>query len=638
MSNENHRRRIRLPLTLLNLMGGLLLLSDSLSYIGLGKTDMVDLALTHISNSIVFLLCALMPPVYAVYVVVRTFGDFSLRRHAPARGRIIACMVLSGIAAILVLVSQVTGIYYTIDSGNNYHRGDWFPLSLVFPSICFLLVVSILIQYRHKLGRWQLIALSSYLIFPTVGMVIQAFSIGYSYINMGIGLSAILLFIEWTFSTNNEIRHIARTEVRTGLPNEHGCVEWLNHMHNQPELLKYTAVFFDLVKFSDINRKYGITGGNVILASYGLTLSEHLAKDELLARQYGNQFVAVIRNEHIDSFLSLLSGFPVSFYDKQAGDVREVEVAARAGVFRIDRSDMDGEDIISRAAIALSMAKTKTGAQNIFMTRELLNDLEEKRKFENEIEHGLKNDEFIPFYQPKVDAKTHTLCGAEALARWSHNGGIYPPSSFISLMEENRSICELDLMILRKVCRDLAGWIAEGLTPPTISVNFSRRNLADPEIADRINEIISASGIPHHLIEIEVTETSDEFPIQVLKKFVDALHQFGYLVSIDDFGCASSSLTLLREITFDTLKIDKGFVDKDDSKDQTILEYIVKLAKSLDLQIVAEGIEYEKQVRKLRDLGVMVIQGYFYDKPMPADGLKKRLESPHYEESKRLES
>ena len=302
LSNENHKKRVRFPLTLLNFLGGALLLFEAMTCISNKRTDFSSLIMSHVSNSIVFLICAIMPPVYAVYVAVRTFGDFSLNRRAPARFRIMACLILSGVASALVMFSQVSGIYYTIDSNNEYHRGKFFPLSLVFPLICILLVFSIMIQYRKKLGALQFLALSSYLILPTAGMIIQFFSFGYSYMSIGIGLSALLLFVEGSLSQSNEIRHIARTEVRTGLPNEHGCVEWLNHMHNQPILKEYSAVFFDLVKFSDINRKYGINGGNVILASYGLSLSERLTKDELLARQYGNQFVAVIKSDHVDDF------------------------------------------------------------------------------------------------------------------------------------------------------------------------------------------------------------------------------------------------------------------------------------------------------------------------------------------------
>ena len=631
----NQRKSVRFLLTLLNLMAGVILACDSLAYIYCGSSSHIYYVMARLSNGLVYMTSMLILSVYAMYVAVRAFGDFSIRRHAPARGRLIACFLLSATGVILVIVSQFTGLYYSFDELNNYRRGPGFLLSLFFPVAVAILVATILVQYRKKLGKWQLLALSSYLILPAAGMVVQALFYGYSYMNIGLGLSALLIFIECTISKNNELSHVARTEMRTGLANEHGCVEWLNSMQGKPRLLEYSAVFFDLIKFSDINRKYGMTEGNVILASYGLALSETLEKDELLARQYGNQFVAVIKNDHVNAFLDHLSGMEVSFYDKLSEDVRTVTVSARCGVFRIDRTDLDGEEIISCAAIALSMAKNKTGVNSVFMTRELLNDMEKRRQFENEIEQGLQNNEFVPYYQPKVDALTHTLCGAEALARWEHDGNVLSPAAFVALMEENHSISNLDLCILDRVCKDLTSWIEQGLNPPTVSVNISRRNLADPAIADRINDIIQSNHVPRHLIEIEVTETADEFPIFVLKNFVDALHEYGYLVSIDDFGCASSSLTLLREITFDTIKIDKGFVDKDYSKDLTILEYIVKMAKTLELKIVAEGIEHEGQVRTLLDMGVTVIQGYFFDMPLSAADMKKRLTSPTYEEVKR---
>ncbi|MBO4927970.1 MAG: EAL domain-containing protein [Clostridiales bacterium] len=630
LSNESHQKRVRFPIMALNLLAGLLLAADSLAYIYRGRDTQMVYVMNHLSNFVVFAVSVLILPVYAVYVTVRVYGDFSLRRKAPARKRLIACMLLSAIGFALVILSQFYDFYYIIDDMNNYHRGPWFLLSLVFPAAVSILVVTILIENRRKLGIHQFLVLASYLIFPAIGLLLQVFFYGLSYMNMGIGISAILMFIEGTISKNNELRHVARTEMRTGIANEHGCVEWLNNMRGQPRLLDYTAVFFDLCKFSDINRKYGMENGNVVLANYALTLTEHLDKDELLARQYGNQFVAVIKNGHVPDFLSLLSGLSVSFYDKREGDVMNVSVSARAGVFRVDRKDLDGEEIISCAAIGLAMAKAQADGSVIYITREILDELEKRKKLEKDINHGLKTGAFVAYYQPKVDARTHKLCGAEALARWSREGLVLSPGQFIPLMEENRTICTLDLLILSEVCKDIASWIEQGLEPITVSVNFSRRNLADPDIVDRIHEIIKKSGIPKHLIEIEVTETADEFPIHVLKRFVDSLHQYGYLVSIDDFGCASSSLTLLREITFDTIKIDKGFIDKDYPKDLTILEHIVKMAKSLELTIVAEGIEHEEQVRTLLNMGVSIIQGYYFDRPMPIDEMTRRLVSPQY--------
>ena len=197
-------------------------------------------------------------------------------------------------------------------------------------------------------------------------------------------------------------------------------------------------------------------------------------------------------------------------------------------------------------------------------------------------------------------------------------------------MESNDTIRYLDMHILECVCEDIAGWLKEGIEIPVISVNFSRRNLADPDLARKIDEVVKASKIPSDLIEIEVTESSDEFSIDVLGNFVDELHKLGYKASIDDFGSASSSLTLLREISFDTLKIDKGFVDHSKKRDLAILSHIIKLAKEIDTGIVAEGVEQKNQIDVLDQLGVDVIQGYFFDKPLSKAEMTDRLKAPYY--------
>ena len=260
----------------------------------------------------------------------------------------------------------------------------------------------------------------------------------------------------------------------------------------------------------------------------------------------------------------------------------------------------------------------------------MLDDAANRKKLESDIKEGLRNNEFKPFYQPKVNSRTGKMCGIEALARWIHDGKTMPPESFIHIMESNDTIRFLDMHILRCVCEDIAEWIKEGIEIPVISVNFSRRNLADRVLAKKIDAEVRSCKIPKELIEIEVTETADEFSIGVLSDFVDELHQLGYKVSIDDFGSASSSLTLLREIAFDTLKIDKGFIDNSKERDLAILTYIIRLAKEIDTGIVVEGVEQKNQVDVLDKLGVNVIQGFFYDKPLSKDDITARLRSPFY--------
>ena len=448
--------------------------------------------------------------------------------------------------------------------------------------------------------------------------------------NIFMGVSVLLMFFENVIHKEREIVIATKTEVRTGLANEHACIEWLNAMKGSEEIKEYSAVFFDLRKFSDINRIYGIKNGNTILANFGNIMQGKIEEDEILGRQFANQFVAIIKDRNMDAFLETLKGVEVPFIDSETGAENKVILTSRIGVYDIDRSDLDGEDILVMATQALIIAKSKDTDDIVWLTQELLDSITARKKLESDIREGLKTGEFVPFYQPKVNSGTGEICGTEALSRWIHDGKTISPAIFIPIMESNDTIRLLDLHILKCVCEDISEWLSEGLEAPVISVNFSRRNLADPKLASKIDTVVKQSNIPKGLIEIEVTETVDEFSIGILRDFVDELHGLGYKVSIDDFGSASSSLTLLREIAFDTLKIDKGFVDHDKKRDQTILSNIVRMAREIDTDIVAEGVEQQNQIDQLNKLGVIVIQGYFYDKPLPKEQMTERLKSPHY--------
>ena len=500
----------------------------------------------------------------------------------------------------------------------------------MLPTLGAVLVATVIINHRAKMTVAQRLVLISYLVLPLIGEIIQIFFFGSSLMNICMGLSVLMMFFENVINKDKEIIRATKTEVRTGLANEHACIEWLNSMKGNEELKKFAAVFFDLRKFSDINRIYGIENGNRILANFSNIMLDKIEKDEILGRQFGNQFVAIIKHRNLDEILKFLKGVEVPFIDAETGITNKVTLSARVGVYEIDRVDLEGEDILVFAAQALVIAKSKDTDDIVWLTKDLLDSIAERKKLESDIRSGLDKGEFKPYYQPKVNIKTGKLCGVEALSRWSREGQIVAPGVYIPIMEHNDTIRLLDLQILKCVCDDIAGWMRDGIEAPVASVNFSRRNLADPELSRKIDSVVRASGIPKDLIEIEVTETADEFSIGDLSSFVDELHKLGYKASIDDFGSASSSLTLLREVSFDTLKIDKGFVDNSKKRDLSILTYIIKLAKEIDTDIVAEGVEQEKQVELLDRLGVDVIQGYYFDKPMPKDDMTVRLKTPSY--------
>ena len=371
--------------------------------------------------------------------------------------------------------------------------------------------------------------------------------------------------------------------------------------------------------------------GDMLLKNYSAKLSEMLKADEFLAREGSDHFIAVIKKENLEELLEFLKETEVSItYGIGEEKSVVVKVSSVAGVFEINEEYMKAEDILSNAYTALLYAKTVSKKSVDYMSDELKERLENERKLKGTLYEALEKEEFQVYYQPKIDINSNTLCGGEALVRWLHEDNIIPPEEFIPVMEKNDSVCALDFYVLRHVCEDIKEWQKEGLDIPTISVNLSRRNLSNNNLAKDIDNIVKAFGISKDLIEIEITETNDEFPTRVLREFVSSLHELGYKVAVDDFGCGAASLSLLRETDFDTLKIDKGFIHSAFDKNLTILTHIVNLAKAIDMKIVAEGVETQKQKEILSDLGVNIVQGYFYDRPLPKDEMVSRMTNRMY--------
>ena len=443
-----------------------------------------------------------------------------------------------------------------------------------------------------------------------------------------ISLAVLLYAIYFKSIVDREEKEKLETrELKTGLLNENACVNKLNEMRGSVRLQDYAAVYFDLARFGFVNDQYGMEVGNRVLVEYARTIEAMLRSDEILARQGSDRFIAIVLKRNLDIILDQLGGTQVKFV--MDGNKYELTIGAHIGVFMIDSEEIQGEEIISNAYTALSYGKS-AGNEITYMTSELKNTIKDDKQFANDIPIAMANEEFIAYYQPKVNSSTNMLCGAEALVRWMRNGHLVSPGRFIPVMETKDLMCDMDFYMLRHVCADISKWIEQGLVPPTISVNFSRRNLSNIHLAADIDAIVKEYHVPKKMIEIEITETIDEFPISVLKNFVDDLHKLGYKVAVDDFGSGSSSLSLLREVTFDTLKIDKGFVDRAYAKDLTILSYMIKLAKAIGLEVLAEGVEQYEQVDTLRQLGCLVIQGYYYDRPLPKEDFEKRVINRRY--------
>ena len=265
------------------------------------------------------------------------------------------------------------------------------------------------------------------------------------------------------------------------------------------------------------------------------------------------------------------------------------------------------------------------------LAEELKEKIELSRLVQKKFFADLNDGKIVPYYQPKVDISNNTICSSEALSRWFTNDEeILPPNKFIPILEQYGYICELDFYMLNKVCKDIKEQLEKGIEPVTVSINFSRYHFIDQKVdfsfIKRIISTIFNYAIDTKYIEIEFTEAGMLEDYTIINKFVEILHLYGIKVSIDDYGKGYSSLELLLQVPFDIIKMDKSFVDKYNTENgNVILSSTIDMMKKLGKTVICEGIENEDQLNYLKNINCDVVQGYYYDKPLPKEDYEKRL-------------
>lgn len=241
---------------------------------------------------------------------------------------------------------------------------------------------------------------------------------------------------------------------------------------------------------------------------------------------------------------------------------------------------------------------------------------------------ALKEKQFVVYYQPKYALSTEEIIGAEALVRWQHpQKGLMSPAEFIPLFERNGFITDLDIYVWDAVCSDLNSWIREGKHIIPISVNVSRTDIYNPELPDILCALTDKYGIPISLLHLEITETAYTEDSDQLINTVNKLIELGFLIEMDDFGSGYSSLNMLSELPINILKLDMSFINESaNDRKKRILRVITYLARELNLPVVAEGVETEKQVLLLRELGCDYAQGYYYARPKSKEDFIKLMQ------------
>lgn len=384
----------------------------------------------------------------------------------------------------------------------------------------------------------------------------------------------------------------------------------------------YAVVYMDIEKFKYINEVFGYNRGNAILIYFAKLFMHQLQAGELFARVSGDRFVALLRYENKEE----LSGRLSNFY-KAAGSLRSTmldsnTLAIVSGIYCLDSGDYDIAAAIDKADLARKTVKGLHYSNFIFYDGKIHRQALKEKEIENVMERALASREFVIYLQPKYELRTRKIIGAEALARWKKaDGSIVGPNEFIPVFERNGFIREFDFYIFRQVCALECRWRAEGRDLLPVAVNFSRIHINDKNFVDKIEQIRREYSIEPRHIEIEMTESafgeSDESSLTIIKD----LQALGFSLAMDDFGTGYSSLNLLKEASFDILKLDKSFlVNKEVSvKEKILISNIIRMAKELEIKVVAEGIETAEQERFLADLSCDVGQGYYFSQPIPVE-------------------
>lgn len=241
-----------------------------------------------------------------------------------------------------------------------------------------------------------------------------------------------------------------------------------------------------------------------------------------------------------------------------------------------------------------------------------------KENIEEMLDTAIRQENIIVYYQPKYDAITSKVNGAEALARWKHNGEIVSPAQFIPLLEETKLVTRLDWYVLEKVCELLKKQIDEKMHPVKIAINFSRQHTYEPDFTSRLVSIVNKYNIPHNYIEVEITESTIEKSRDKIIEFTSEIKDEGFSIAIDDFGSGLSSLNFIKDIPANVLKIDKSLLSGncENEKERIVLESIFNFAHRLQIKTVAEGVETKEQLGFLRTCGCKTIQGFYFSKPI----------------------
>ena len=379
------------------------------------------------------------------------------------------------------------------------------------------------------------------------------------------------------------------------------------------------VMYFDLCGLKKYNSRYGLQAGDRQICALAELIGTYFGR-ERASRFESDHFVVYAEEDGIESKLRALFSEV-----KKAGSGNNL--AVKTGIYKFENDGTRLTDAVTRARLACESISQTTTSVYVWFDNSIREHTALKFHILRNFEKALKNGWIQVYYQPIVRSMTKTVCNCEALVRWIDPVyGMISPNAFIPVLEESGQIYKLDLYMFEQVCISYVHIREKGGIPFPVSVNLSRKDFLHDDLPDAIDRVSKKYGVPREFTNLEITESFFVKNIERVNLFIDRFHEMGYHVWMDDFGAGYSSVGVLKQYSFDEMKLDMSFLQDFDKKSRQIITTIVRMAKELNISTVAEGVETEEQFHFLRKIGCEKIQGYYFARPMPAEKLVLYLE------------
>jgi len=442
----------------------------------------------------------------------------------------------------------------------------------------------------------------------------------------GLVMNYIAIFSDISERKRSEerIQHLAHFDALTGLPNRILFRDRLEQalIKAQRNGDKVAILFLDLDRFKHINDTLGHGVGDSLLKEISNRLLACMRDQDTVSRQGGDEFIIVLPDTDSTGAARVAEHIVQNTSKRCQIEGYDLHITPSIGISMYPDDSLEKDTLIKYSDVAMYQAKDSGRNTYKFYTSEMNVRVFQRMSIESGLREALEKGHFILYYQPQISLQTGYIIGCEALIRWNHpEKGLIPPASFIPIAEETGLIVPIGDWVMKEACRQAIAWKAQGLRSITMAINLSAIQFSHTHMAHQITSLLEETGLAPEHLELELTESILMQGIEATLETLNNLAGFGLRLSIDDFGTGYSSLAYLKRFPLHKLKIDQSFVRDitQDANDAAIVRTIIGMAKSLNLDVIAEGVETKPQADFLRQAGCDEMQGYYFSPPVPAE-------------------